>query len=38
MTVRVDVGALEYQIGTEGTWRSVPIASVGDPAFVDLGP
>ena len=37
LTCGADVGALEYQIGTQGTWRSVPIASVGDPAFVDLG-
>jgi hypothetical protein len=37
LTCGADVGALEYQIGTEGTWRSVPIASLGDPAFVDIG-
>ncbi|HXU07133.1 MAG TPA: carboxypeptidase-like regulatory domain-containing protein [Polyangia bacterium] len=29
--------ALEYQIGTQGIWRSVPIASMTEPAFVDIG-
>ncbi len=28
--------ALEYQIGPEGIWRSAPIASATDPAFVDI--
>jgi len=28
--------ALEYQIGTQGIWRSAPIAGVTDPAFVDI--
>jgi hypothetical protein len=38
LTCDADVGALEYQIGTQGTWRLIPIASLSNPAFVDIGP
>jgi len=37
LTCDTDVAALEYQIGTQGTWRSIPIASLANPAFVDIG-
>ena len=37
LTCDTDVAALEYQIGTQGTWRSIPIASLSNPAFVDIG-
>jgi len=35
-----DARTVEYQIGAEGAWRSVPIASASadDPAFVDIAP
>jgi hypothetical protein len=38
LTCGADVAALEYQIGSQGTWRSIPIASLANPAFVDIGP
>ena len=38
LTCGADVAALEYQIGTQGAWRSIPIASLSNPAFVDIGP
>ena len=40
LTCNADARAVEYQIGSEGTWRSVPVplASAEDPAFVDIGP
>ena len=40
LTCKADATAVEYQIGSEGTWRSVPVplASAEDPAFVDIGP
>jgi hypothetical protein len=37
LTCGADVAALEYQIGTQGAWRSLPIASLSNPAFVDIG-
>jgi hypothetical protein len=45
LTCRADATAIEYQIGAEGIWRRVPVASASpspspddDPAFVDIGP
>jgi hypothetical protein len=37
LTCGADVSALEYQIGTQGIWRSVPIAAATEPVFVDIG-
>jgi hypothetical protein len=37
VTCAASATALEYQIGTQGTWRSVPIAAGTDLAFVDIG-
>lgn len=37
LTCDSSVAELEYQIGTQGTWRSIPIASLANPAFVDIG-
>jgi hypothetical protein len=37
ITCGADVSALEYQIGTDSPWRSIPIASLSNPAFVDIG-
>jgi hypothetical protein len=37
LTCGANVTALEYQIGSEGSWRSIPIASLADLAFVDIG-
>jgi hypothetical protein len=37
LTCDADVGTLEYQIGSQGSWRSIPIASLADLAFVDIG-
>ena len=38
LTCNADARAVEYQIGAEGTWRSVPVASAESLAFVDIGP
>jgi hypothetical protein len=38
LTCDAETRAVEYQIGPEGTWRSVPVAAAEDPAFVDIGP
>ena len=44
LTCRADATAIEFQIGAEGLWRRVPVASASpspspddDPAFVEIG-
>jgi hypothetical protein len=38
LTCNADATAVEYQIGSEGTWVRVPFAATADPAFVEIGP
>jgi hypothetical protein len=38
LTCNADARAVEYQIGAEGTWRSVPVASAENLTFVEIGP